>query len=116
MLLSAQVADLYFAYRTTQLRIVIARENAAIQKRSYEITERLYKRGQKSELDLQQAKTQYLATLSTIPQSEDHPDPRPATRSRPAGATAGRSAGAAGPRGQLPAIEPLGIGISRPVC
>ena len=67
VLLSAQVADLYFSYRTSQLRIAIARENAGIQKRSYEITELLYNRGEKSELDLQQAKTQYLATLSTIP-------------------------------------------------
>ncbi|MCP3866829.1 MAG: efflux transporter outer membrane subunit [Gammaproteobacteria bacterium] len=67
VLLSAQVADLYYAYRTTQWRIVIAEENAAIQKRSYEITDRVYKSGEKSELDLQQARTQYLATLSTIP-------------------------------------------------
>src|SRR5688572_22764031 len=60
VLLSAQVADLYFAYRTTLLRIEIARENAAIQKRSFEITEKIYESGQGSELDLQQAKTQYL--------------------------------------------------------
>jgi len=70
VLLNAQVTDLYFSYRTTQLRIVIARDNAAIQKRSYEIAERIYKSGQDSELDLQQARTQYLATLSTIPQLE----------------------------------------------
>lgn len=70
VLLSAQVTDLYFSYRTTQLRIAIARDNAATQKRSYEITERIYKSGQDSELDLQQARTQYLATLSTIPQLE----------------------------------------------
>jgi len=68
VLLSAQVADLYYAYRTTQLRIEIARENAALQERSYQITQRLFRSGQDSELDLQQAKTQYLATLSTIPQ------------------------------------------------
>lgn len=68
MLLSAQVANLYFAYRTIELRISIARKNAAIQERSYEITQRLYKSGQQSELDLQQARTQYLATLSTIPE------------------------------------------------
>jgi outer membrane protein TolC len=68
VLLSAQVADLYFAYRTTEARIAIARKNAAIQKRSYEITERLFKNGgEQSELDLQQAKSQYLATLSSIP-------------------------------------------------
>jgi NodT family efflux transporter outer membrane factor (OMF) lipoprotein len=70
VLLSAQVTDLYFGYRTTQLRIVIARRNAAIQKRSYEIAQRIYKSGQDSELDLQQARTQYLATLATIPQLE----------------------------------------------
>jgi NodT family efflux transporter outer membrane factor (OMF) lipoprotein len=70
VLLSAQVADLYFAYRTTQLRISIARDNAARQQRSLEITQRLYESGQESELDFQQARTQYLATLSTIPDLE----------------------------------------------
>lgn len=70
VLLSAQVASLYFSYRTTALRIVIAHENVAIQKRSFEITEQLFKSGQKSELDFQQAKTQYLATLSIIPSLE----------------------------------------------
>ncbi|MGB5745062.1 MAG: TolC family protein, partial [Sedimenticolaceae bacterium] len=70
VLLNAQVAELYFAYRTAELRIEIAHENAAIQKRSYEITEQVYKSGEQSELDLQQAKTQYLSTLSTIPSLE----------------------------------------------
>ncbi len=70
VLLSAQVADLYFAYRTTQLRIAIAHENAAIQKRSFEITDKIFKSGNGSELDVQQAKTQYLATLATIPNLE----------------------------------------------
>ncbi len=44
--------------------------NAAIQKRSFEITERIFKAGQDAEFDLQQAKTQYLATLATIPDLE----------------------------------------------
>ena len=70
VLLSAQVADLYFAYRTTQLRIAIAHENAAIQKRSFEITNNIFKSGNGSELDVQQAKTQYLATLAAIPNLE----------------------------------------------
>lgn len=70
VLLAAQVANAYFAYRTTQARIKIAYENAKIQERSYEITTNLFKSGEGSELDLQQAKTQYLATLSTIPQLE----------------------------------------------
>ncbi len=67
VLLAAQVADLYYAYRTALLRIDIARKNAKIQKRSYEITEALFKSGESAELDLQQAKTQYMATLSSIP-------------------------------------------------
>jgi outer membrane protein TolC len=59
--------DLYYALRTTDLRIAIARRNAEIQQRSFEITTNLFESGQQSELDLQQARTQYLATLATIP-------------------------------------------------
>jgi NodT family efflux transporter outer membrane factor (OMF) lipoprotein len=70
VLLAAQVADAYFAYRTSVLRIQIAESNAEIQKRSFEITQKLFASGQQSELDLQQAKTQYLATVSTIPDLE----------------------------------------------
>ena len=109
VLLSAQVADLYFAYRTTMLRIDIAQQNAAIQKRSFEITEKIFKAGQDSELDLQQAKTQYLATLATIPDLE-------ATLIQLRNALAallGRKPGEvpelASVKGDLPAIEPLDI-------
>ncbi|NOQ79219.1 MAG: efflux transporter outer membrane subunit [Gammaproteobacteria bacterium] len=70
VLLVAQLANAYFAYRTTQARIAIAHQNANIQKRSYEITTNVFNSGEGSELDLQQAKTQYLATLSTIPELE----------------------------------------------
>jgi outer membrane protein, multidrug efflux system len=67
VLMAAQVAGLYCSIRTVEARLVIARENAALQKRSLEITELLFKRGADSELDVQQAKAQYLGTLSTIP-------------------------------------------------
>jgi NodT family efflux transporter outer membrane factor (OMF) lipoprotein len=70
VLLRAQVADSYFALRTAEARLAIARENAELQKRSYEITERLFNSGNSAELDLQQAKTQYLGTLSTVPELE----------------------------------------------
>jgi NodT family efflux transporter outer membrane factor (OMF) lipoprotein len=107
VLLSAQVADLYFAYRTTLLRIDIAERNAAIQKRSLEITEKIFKAGQDSELDVQQAKTQYLATLATIPD-------RQATLVRQRNALAallGRKPGEvpelASVKGPLPTVEPL---------
>jgi NodT family efflux transporter outer membrane factor (OMF) lipoprotein len=107
VLLSAQVADLYFGYRTTQLRIDIAERNAAIQKRSLEITEKVFKAGQDAELDVQQARTQYLATLSRIPDLQ-------ATLVRQRNALAallGRAPGElpelASVHGPLPAVEPL---------
>ena len=71
VLLRAQVADTYFALRTTEARLRVARRNAEQQKRSFEITERLFNSGESDELDLQQAKTQYLGTLSSLPEFED---------------------------------------------
>jgi multidrug efflux system outer membrane protein len=56
--------------RTLELRLTIARENAALQKRSLEITETPVQDGNDSELDVQQAKSQYLSTLASIPQLE----------------------------------------------
>ncbi len=70
VLLHAQVADTYYTMRTAEARLRIARENAELQKRSFEITERLFKSGESDELDFQQAKTQYLSTLSSIPDFE----------------------------------------------
>lgn len=67
VLLNSQVAQLYYSYRIIEQRIAIARQNAEIQKRSFEITEKTFASGQESELDLQQAKSQYLGTLSIIP-------------------------------------------------
>jgi len=68
--MAAQVAGLYVNVRALEARLQIAHDNAAIQKRSYEITERLFKSGNNSELDVQQAKTQYLSTLASIPALE----------------------------------------------
>lgn len=68
VLMAAQVASLYCSIRTFEALLVIARGNAAIQRRSLEIAEQLFKGGADSELDVQQAKAQYLGTLSTIPQ------------------------------------------------
>ena len=70
VLVAAQAASLYASIRTIELRLRIAHENAAIQKRSLEITERLFSSGNESELDVQQAKSQYLGTLATIPELE----------------------------------------------
>ena len=70
VLMAAQVAAFYTSIRTLEARLVIARENAVLQKRSLEIAERLFKGGNDSELDVQQAKAQYLGTLATIPPLE----------------------------------------------
>ncbi len=70
VLLSAQMAQSYFSYITTLKQIDIARENIELQKRSLDITSLLYSSGQSAELDVQQAKTQYLATLASIPSLE----------------------------------------------
>jgi NodT family efflux transporter outer membrane factor (OMF) lipoprotein len=70
VLMAAQVATLYCAVRTLELRLRITHENLALQKRSLEITEKLFKSGNDTELDVQQAKAQYLGTLATIPQLE----------------------------------------------
>ena len=68
--MAAQAASLYTTIRTLELRLRIAHENAALQKRSLEITERLFKSGNESELDVQQAKSLYLGTIATIPELE----------------------------------------------
>jgi NodT family efflux transporter outer membrane factor (OMF) lipoprotein len=70
VLLHAQVADTYFTLRTAEARLRIARDNARLQKRSYDIAQKLFKSGETDELDYQQARTQYLGTLSSIPEFE----------------------------------------------
>jgi NodT family efflux transporter outer membrane factor (OMF) lipoprotein len=67
VLMAAQVAGLYCSIRTLEARLLIAQENAAVQRRSLEITERLFKSGHESELDVEQARSLYLGTLATIP-------------------------------------------------
>ncbi len=70
VLVASQTASLYSTIRTLELRLRIAHENAALQLRSLQITERLFKSGNESELDVQQARSQYLSTLATIPELE----------------------------------------------
>jgi NodT family efflux transporter outer membrane factor (OMF) lipoprotein len=70
VLIAAQVANLYCAIRTVEVRLAIAVENADIQRRSLDITALLFKGGAEAELDVQQARALYLNTLSTIPQLE----------------------------------------------
>ena len=71
VLLSAAVVELYTVVRITEEQLRIARENVAIQQRSYEIAEVLYANGADSELDMQQASTLLLSTQATIPGLEE---------------------------------------------
>ena len=70
VLVAAQAASFYSTIRTFELRLRIAHENAALQQRSLQITERLFQSGNESELDVQQARSLYLGTLATIPELE----------------------------------------------
>jgi len=66
VLLTAQIADVYVVIRTTEEQLRIARENLALQERSYEIVDVLYRFGASNELDVQQAQTLLLSTLATL--------------------------------------------------
>jgi len=67
ILLTAQVVDTYAIIRSTEEQLRISQENIRLQQRSYDITEVLYRNGQNSGLDMQQAQSLLLSTESTIP-------------------------------------------------
>jgi len=67
ILLTAGVVNSYAVIRTTEEQLRIAKENMKIQQRSYEIAAVLYRNGETSELDMQQAETLLLSTKATIP-------------------------------------------------
>lgn len=70
VLLTAQVVDTYAVIRTTEELLRIARDNLALQQRSYDIVEVLFRNGDSNELDVQQAETLLLSTKATIPDFE----------------------------------------------
>lgn len=70
VLLTAQVVDTYTVIRTTEERLRISKEDLQLQQRSYDIVEVLYRNGESSELDVQQAETLLLSTKATIPDFE----------------------------------------------
>ena len=67
VLLTAQIADVYVAIRSAEEQLRIARENLALQQRSYDIVDVLYRFGASNELDVLQAQTLLLSTKATIP-------------------------------------------------
>lgn len=70
VLLTAQVVNAYTTVRELEEQLRISRENMTLQQRSYEITQVLFRNGEESELDVQQALTLLLGTQATIPPLE----------------------------------------------
>jgi len=68
VLVTAQVCGTYLAIRTLEEQLRITTENIAIQQRSFDIVDVLFKNGSTSELDVLQARTQLLSTKSSVPQ------------------------------------------------
>ncbi|MFK7974806.1 MAG: efflux transporter outer membrane subunit [Halioglobus sp.] len=71
VILISEVARQYFTYATLQMRLMILERNAALQARSASITQSRYEAGEDSELNVQQARAQYLATVAAKPGLED---------------------------------------------
>ncbi|MDH3903808.1 MAG: efflux transporter outer membrane subunit [Xanthomonadales bacterium] len=67
VLVTAQVVSNYVTIRILEEQLRIAYENLKLQQRSYDIAEVLYRNGQDSELDVQQAKSLLLGTQATVP-------------------------------------------------
>jgi NodT family efflux transporter outer membrane factor (OMF) lipoprotein len=68
--LTAAVANNYITVRTAEERIRIARENAETQEQILRITEARFRFGTVTQLDVEQARTQLLNTLASIPPLE----------------------------------------------
>jgi NodT family efflux transporter outer membrane factor (OMF) lipoprotein len=68
--LTADVANSYIAIRTLEKRIVIARQNAEIQRESLEIAEARLRYGTVTQLDVEQANTVLNNTLAAVPALE----------------------------------------------
>ena len=70
VLLIAQVAANYTSFRSLQAQLQISKDNLALQNRSYQIADVLFRNGENSELDMQQALTLLRSTQATIPALE----------------------------------------------
>ena len=70
VLVTAQVVSTYVTIRILEEQLRIANENLKLQQRSYDIADVLYRNGEDSELDVQQAKTLLLGTQATVPELE----------------------------------------------
>lgn len=70
VLVTAQVVTNYVTIRILEEQLRIARDNLKLQQRSYDIADVLYRNGEDSELDVQQANALLLSTKATVPDLE----------------------------------------------
>ena len=70
VIVTATVADAYVVIRATEEQLKLANDSLALQQRSFEIVDVLYRNGSSSELDALQARTLLLSTEATIPELE----------------------------------------------
>lgn len=113
VLVVAAVVETYNLIRVAEEQLRIANENLKLQQRSFDIADLLYRQGEDSELDMQQAKTLLLATQATIPALEaalvQSRNALSALLGMPPGTVTARLAGAEG----IPTV-PQGIAIGAP--
>lgn len=70
VLLAALVAETYTVIRTLEAQLQVAKENVALQRQSFDMTDALFRNGEQSELDVLQARTLLLSTEAAIPELE----------------------------------------------
>ena len=70
LILRSEVARAYISYRTIEAQLRTTRDNAALQQRSVEIARTRFRNGADDELDVLQARSQYLGTIASIPALE----------------------------------------------
>ncbi len=112
ILVTAGVADAYAVLRTLEEQVRLARDSFALQQRSYEIAEVLYRNGVNSELDALQARTQLLGTEAAIPGLEQSIRQTKNALSVLLGMSPGEVDAILGPSGALPKVpETIAVGI-----
>ena len=113
ILLVSQVVDTYIVIRSTEEQLEIARENVNLQRRSYDITDALFRNGEQSELDKQQALTLLLSTEATVPSLQQTLEQTRNALSTLLGQPPGGIAELIGSNGDIPA-PPNEVGVCIP--
>ena len=112
LLVVATVSEVYMLIRSIEEQLRLARDSVAIQRRSYEIVELLFREGDSSELDALQARTLLLGTEASIPRLESALAQARNALSVLLGMTPGAVVELLGDAGHLPEVpERIAIGV-----